>query len=71
MSFTTIKKADNPDELGKIKKRLESQGIECKIKNELPEQVINVVPTPLLELMVRKDQFGKANNILKEFEDKK
>jgi hypothetical protein len=68
MSFTTIKKADNPDELEKIKKRLESNGVECKIRNEMPDQVINVVPTPMVELMVKKDQFGKASNILKEFE---
>jgi len=71
MSYVTIKKANSPDDLKEIKKRLESHGIECKIKNAPPDQVINVVPTPLVELMVKKDQYGKANNILKEFEETK
>lgn len=71
MSFTTIKKADNPDDLEKVKKRLESKGIECKLRNELPEQVINVVPTPLVELQVKKDDYGRACNILNEFEGTK
>ncbi|MFW6246203.1 MAG: putative signal transducing protein [Tangfeifania sp.] len=71
MSYVTIKKANSPDELEGIKKRLESHGVECKIRNEPPQQVINVVPTPFVELLVKKDQFGKANNILKEFEETK
>lgn len=71
MSYITIKKANNPDELKPIKKRLESHGIDCKMKNELPGQVINVVPTPLVELQVNSDDYGRACNILNEFEKKK
>ena len=71
MSYVTIKKANNPDDLKPIKKRLESHGIDCKLKNAKPDQVINVVPTPLVELQVKKDDYGKACNILKEFEETK
>lgn len=71
MSYVTIKKANTPDDLKETKKLLESHGVECKIRNEPPEQVINVVPTPFVELLVKKDQFAKASNILKEFKDTK
>lgn len=71
MSYVTIKKANSPDELETIKKHLESHGVECKIKNAPPDQVINVVPTPFVELLVKKDQYGKAGNILNEFEEPK
>jgi len=71
MSYVAVKKANNPDDLKGIKKRLESHGIDCKIKNEMPGQVINVVPTPLVELQVKKDDYGKACNILNEFEENK
>ncbi len=71
MSYVAIKKANNPDDLKPIKRRLESHGIDCEIKNEMPVQVINVVPTPLVELQVRTDDYEKACSILKEFEEKK
>jgi hypothetical protein len=71
MSYVAVKKANNPDDLKPIKRHLESHGIDCEIKNEMPDQVINVVPTPLVELQVKKDDYGKACNILKEFEGRK
>lgn len=71
MSYVAIKKANSPDDLKPIKRRLESHGIDCKIENEKPGQVINVVPTPLVELQVKKDDYGKASNILKQFEGMK
>jgi hypothetical protein len=71
MSYVAVKKANNPDDLKPIKRHLESHGIDCEIKNEMPDQVINVVPTPLVELQVKKDDYGQACNILKEFEGRK
>jgi hypothetical protein len=64
MSFVAIKKANNPDELQPVKKWLESEGIECRVVNEKPDQVINVVPTPLVELQVKKEDYGKACSVL-------
>lgn len=64
MSYITVKKADNLEELTELKMRLEAIGVDCRIKNEMPNQVTNVVPKPLAELQVSESDMRKAKDIL-------
>ena len=64
MSYVTVKESNTIDELIKIKNKLENNGIKCRIKSEKPDQIINVVPTPLAELQVAKEHLNKAKEIL-------
>lgn len=64
MSYITVKKSDSIDELANLKSKLENDGIKCRIKNEMPDQIINVVPTPLAELQVAEDDLRRAQEIL-------
>ncbi len=64
MSYITVKKSDSIEELSEWRNKLEKNGVKCRIKNEMPDQVINVVPSPLAELQVLKDHLRKAQEIL-------
>ncbi len=64
MSYITVKNSDNIEELTKLKNKLRNKGVKCRIRNEMPGQIINVVPSPLAELQVLKDHLQKAQEIL-------
>lgn len=52
MKFVTVKESHYQQDLIVLKSRLESEGIECRLKNELTAQVINYLPSFLVELQV-------------------
>jgi Putative prokaryotic signal transducing protein len=66
MSFITIKKSHLEGDLLILKSALESEGIKCYLKNEFTTQIINFMPTFVVELQVSISDFEKANLIINE-----
>jgi len=66
MSFITIKKSHLEGDLLVLKSSLESEGIKCYLKNEFTTQIINFMPTFVVELKVSISDFEKANLIINE-----
>jgi predicted RNA-binding Zn-ribbon protein involved in translation (DUF1610 family) len=66
MSYITIKESHYQTELVVLKSRLESEGIECRFKNELTTQVLNYIPSFLVELQVPEEDVQRANEIMNE-----
>lgn len=66
MSFITIKKSHLEGDLLVLKSALESEGIKCYLKNEFTTQIINFMPTFVVELQVSISDFKKANLIINE-----
>jgi hypothetical protein len=64
MKFVTIKESHYQSDLVVLKSRLESEGIECRLKNELTTQVINHIPSFMVELQVPEDNVDQARNIM-------
>ncbi len=64
MNFVTIKESHYQGDLVVLKSRLESEGIECRLKNELTTQVINYMPAFTVELQVPEDKVDQARNIM-------
>jgi transposase-like protein len=50
--------------LSVLKSRLESEGIECRLKNELTTQVMNHIPSFLVELQVPESDVEHVREIL-------
>ncbi len=70
MKLITIKKAHLESEISVLKSRLEAEGIRCFLKNEYITQVINFMPSFVMELQVSEFDLDEALEILKEFESK-
>lgn len=70
MKLITIKKAHLESEISVIKSRLEAEGIRCFLKNEYITQIINFMPSFVMELQVSEFDLDEALEILKEFESK-
>ena len=68
MKLITIKKAHLESEISVLKSRLEAEGIRCKLKNEYVTQVINFMPSFVMELQVHEFDLEEALEILKVFE---
>ncbi len=68
MRFITIKQSHYVTELVVLKSRLESEGIECFLKNELTTQVLSHIPSFLVELQVRESDLERVREIMKEHE---
>jgi hypothetical protein len=66
MSFITIKKSHLEGDLLVLKSALESEGIKCYLKNEFTTQIINFMPTFVVELQVSISDFEKAKLIINE-----
>jgi hypothetical protein len=64
MKFITIKESHYQNELIVLKSRLESEGIECRLKNELTTQIFTHIPSFLVELQVPEDKVDLARNIM-------
>lgn len=69
MSFVTIKKSHLEGDLLVLKSALESEGINCYLKNEFTTQIINFMPTFLVELQVASIDYEKAKKIIEEIEN--
>jgi len=66
MKFVTIKESHYQADLVVLKSRLESEGIECRFKNELTTQVLNYIPSFLVELQVPEDDVPRVKEIMTE-----
>lgn len=64
MEMITIKRAHYESELMALKGRLESEGINCFLKNQFTTQVMQHMATFAVELQVSSDQLEKANEII-------
>jgi hypothetical protein len=69
MKFVTVKLSHYQTELVVLKSRLESEGIQCMLKNELSTQVLNHIPSFLVELQVPETDFEKGKAIMIEMGD--
>ena len=68
MSLITIKTSRHETDLLILKSRLESEGIECYLKNELPTQLMNYVPTFEIELQVQNLDLERVKKIMNEID---
>jgi transposase-like protein len=66
MKFVTIKESHYLADLSVLKSRLESEGIECRLKNELTTQILNHIPSFLVELQVPESDVDRVQKILVE-----
>ncbi|SHE76741.1 Putative signal transducing protein [Mariniphaga anaerophila] len=66
MKFITIKESHYVSDLAVLKSRLESEGIQCRLKNELTTQVINYIPSMQVELQVAESDLDRVKQILVE-----
>ena len=64
MKFITIKESHNQYDLVVLKSRLESEGIYCRFKNELTAQVLNHIPSFLVELQVPEEDVSRVREIM-------
>ncbi|MGC6431587.1 MAG: DUF2007 domain-containing protein [Jejuia sp.] len=68
MELVTLKKSRNESDIVILKSRLESEGIQCFLKNEFTTQLMNYIPTFEVELQVQQSELQKARNILSDIE---
>lgn len=66
MKYVTVKESHYQNDLVVLKSKLESEGIECRFKNELTTQIINHIPSFMVELQVPEDKVEQARNIMVE-----
>jgi DNA-directed RNA polymerase subunit M/transcription elongation factor TFIIS len=66
MKFITVKESNNISDLLVLKSKLESEGINCRIKDELSSQVLNYLPSMSAKLQVVEDDIEKVIEIIKE-----
>lgn len=64
MKYITIKESHQVNDLVFLQKRLESEGINCRLKNELSTQVLNHIPSMLVELQVPENNLKRVGEIL-------
>ncbi len=69
MRFITIKESSNASDLAVYKNRLEGEGIECRLKNEMPDQLTNQTPFPFEELQVAEFDMERAKEIIREMDE--
>jgi hypothetical protein len=69
MKFITVKESHYQSDLVVLKSRLESEGIECRFKNELTSQVLNYIPSFLVELQVPEENVLRVKEIMTETGD--
>ncbi|NQT76986.1 MAG: DUF2007 domain-containing protein [Bacteroidetes bacterium] len=68
MKLITIKESHQATDLIILKSRLEAAGIACYLKNELTTQVLNYIPSMLVELQVSDTDLVKVQEIMQEVE---
>jgi predicted RNA-binding Zn-ribbon protein involved in translation (DUF1610 family) len=69
MKFVTVKESHYQTDLVVLKSRFESEGIECRFKNELTTQVLNYIPSFLVELQVPEQDVPRVKEIMTETGD--
>lgn len=68
MSFVTIKKSHIGSDLAVLRSKLESEGIQCFMKNEYTTQIMNYLPSFEVELQVSQSDLESALIIMTEME---
>jgi hypothetical protein len=66
MKFITIKSSRNATDLLVLKSKLESEGIRCRIKNNLSSQVLNYLPMMAAELQIAEEDVHMLKDLLAE-----
>jgi len=66
MKLITIKESNKLSDLSVLKSRLESEGIKCYLKGELSSQVLNYIPSNIIELQVAESDVNNVKKILDE-----
>lgn len=69
MSFVTIKKSHIASDLAVLRSKLESEGIQCFMKNEFTTQIMNYLPSFEVELQVSQSDLENALIIMNEIKD--
>ena len=69
MSLITIKESHIASNLTVLKSKLEAEGIRCYLKNEFITQVMNYMPTFLVELQVSNSDLVKVKEIMHEMDE--
>jgi len=69
MSLITIKESHIASDLTVLKSKLEAEGIRCYLKNEFITQVMNYMPTFLVELQVSNSDLVKVKEIMHEMDE--
>ncbi len=64
MQFITIKESPNASDLLVLKSKLESEGINCRLKDELTTQVLNYLPAMTVELQVADKEIERVKEIM-------
>jgi hypothetical protein len=70
MKLITIKESHEVTDLLVLKSRLESEGIQCFLKNEYSTQVMSHMATFTVELQVTSPDLEKALKIMEETEER-
>ncbi len=68
MSLITIKKSHIESDLLVLKSKLESEGINCYLKNEFTTQIMNYLPSFEVELQISDSDLERVKEILSEME---
>lgn len=68
MSLITIKRAHIVTELFVLRSKLESEGINCYLKNELTTQIMNYLPFEV-ELQISDSDLERATEIINKMSD--
>ena len=66
MSLITIKESHIASDLTVLKTKLEAEGINCFLKNEFTTQIMNYMPTFLVELQVSNSDLVRVKEIMHE-----
>ncbi len=66
MQFITIKESRNANDLYVLKSRLESEGILCRLKDELTSQVLNYLPVMTVKLQITEKDIERVKEIMEE-----
>lgn len=64
MKFVTVKESHYQQDLIVLKSHLESEGIECRLKNELTTQILSHLPSFLVELQVADSDLDRVKKIM-------
>jgi hypothetical protein len=66
MNLVTVKSSHYQTDLIVLKSKLESEGISCFFKNELTTQVLNHLPSFLIELQVPETELSRVKEVMAE-----
>lgn len=65
MEFITIKESHYAVDLLILKSKLESEGVECYLRNEYASQILSHIPSMLVKLQVHTSDIEKVKKIMR------